>query len=104
MGIKVARHDSSLVRPVMHGQREVVAYNRNLIGFRGLLDQGRRATAHGTLQIFEYNNGHLRAFGRTEYGINRVLSCSANRGGHDAKKCDARDNETTVDSWFHQFL
>ena len=68
-GIEIARDDGRVVRPVMHGQREIVADDRNLVGSGGLFHQGRGAATVGTLQVFKNNQGDLGALGRSERGI-----------------------------------
>ena len=64
MGIEVAGDDGRVVRPVVHGQREVVADDRNFVGSGGFLDQGRGTPAVGALEVFKNHQGNLGAFGR----------------------------------------
>ena len=61
--------DRRFERPVVHGQREVVANHGNLVGFARLLDDGRLETALRTLQVFEDHDGDLCAFRRTQRGL-----------------------------------
>ena len=48
-------------------QGEVVADHRNLVGFAGFHHQRSGAGAVGTLQVFKDHDGHVGAFGRTQY-------------------------------------
>ena len=91
--VEVARHHGRLIRPVVHGQREIVTHDRNLVGLRRLLDQRRGAPAHGTLQVLEDHDGDLRSLGRTQHGVQRVLRRGANDG---AGKRDQRDDDRTT--------
>src|SRR6185312_14571770 len=65
--IEIMRDHRSLIRPVVHGQREVVANERYLVRFGCLLLERRVLAAHGTLQVLEYDQSHARAFRRAQH-------------------------------------
>ena len=55
MGVKIAGENRGVIRPGMHGQREIVANDRDLVGAGRFFEQGRRSGAIGTLQVLENN-------------------------------------------------
>ncbi len=73
VSVEVARDESGVVRPVVHGQREVVAHDRNFVRFGGFLDEGRGAATVRALQVLEHDDGDLGAFRRSQRGVD-VLS------------------------------
>jgi len=73
VGVEITRDDRGVEGPLVKGQREVVAYDRNLIGLGGFLYEGSSAAAIGTLQILEDDDGDLSTLGRPEGGVHLVL-------------------------------
>src|ERR1039458_8770834 len=51
-----------------------MTHEGNLVGLRGRLENGRQAAALRALQILEDHDGHLRAFGRTQHRVHRLIS------------------------------
>ena len=66
LGIEPAGVDGSLEAPGMHGQREVMAHERNLVLGGSLAEQGVGTAAVRTLHIFKFDNGYTGAGWRLE--------------------------------------
>ena len=58
-GVEVARIYRCILRPGVHGQREVILHQRNVVLLGGLVQQGRGPRTVGTLQILKHNDRNL---------------------------------------------
>ena len=72
LAIEIAGNDGGIVRPVVHGQREIVADHGNFVGAGSLFHQGSCAAAIRALQVFKHHQGDLGPFGWPECRIDSL--------------------------------
>ena len=73
-GVEVARQNRRLLRPVVLGQRKIVADQRDLVSLLRLFQQRRGIGAIGALQIFKDHDRHFRPRRRTQR-VRLLLRC-----------------------------
>src|SRR5262249_17775732 len=88
LGVEEAGEHGSRERPVVLGQREVVADQGDFVGGGGFFEQGRGAAAVRTLQVLENNQRDLRARRRTQRGILRALGGKRGRRKENDRQKD----------------
>ena len=66
LAIEIASNHGGIVGPVVHGQREVVADDGDLVSAGSLFHQGSGAATVGALQVLKYYQGDLGSFWRPE--------------------------------------
>ena len=84
----------------MHGQREIMAHNWNLVGFRRLFDEGSRASAHGAFKILKDHDCDLRPFWWTKNGVHCVLRSRAKARGNKENSMSATMLQTDSGACF----
>lgn len=94
--VEIMGHDGGLQRPIVHGQREVMADYGNLVVLGGLLNQRSSPPALGALEVLEDYQGDLRAFWRPEGRVNGLGG-----GQRSQRKHEDGEKESVL---FHRLL